>query len=753
MQIPVLALCAISGILPLLGLAQLPTLTTTGVLTVLASSLALYSRRYRLIGLVLLFFCWGLFSAHQTVLPAAIWSGKSVRANVLLTSTDGESTHYGKITQIDNRLLFPAVGIVLYGTVLPQTPCAGQHWQMRINVRAVHGQLNEGTFDRQRHAISQNLPLTGFFTKAKVLNADCSWRAKIVASVAKGMNAFPWQQMMVALAVGERATVSTEVRMILQKTGTSHLMAISGLHISLVALLGWGLLRAIQYILPPGWINWQMPLVGAFLGALLYAWLSGFQPPAQRTIIASAVWLMLRLTGRHWKSWEVWLCCVAAIVVADPLAILSQSLWLSAFAVAALIFWYQWGPGHYLQRGWFINTLYGLLHVQCGLLFLLAALQIPLFHGFSWTSLPANLPAVPLVTLFEVPLLLAGIILHFFGLPLLAQGIWYLADRLLAGLFWFLHWLPDGWVMLDSRWQGLTLLPWLGLLLWRLNGWFRWPAMWLSVCVLTTFPLWSREDKKAWSLTMLDVGQGLAVVIVRNGKAVLYDTGPAWSGSDSAQQVIIPWLHWHHLTPDGVILSHEHLDHRGGLDSLLTAWPAMWVRSPLQWKGHRSCFRGDVWYWEGLTFRVLWPLAGSSEKGNNRSCVVRVDDGKHSALLTGDIEIPAEMLMLRRYWQHLASTLVQVPHHGSSTSSSVPLLRGIDGEIALASASRYNSWHLPSWKVKQRYKQLGYQWFDTPHQGQITVTFTAGGWQIRRLREQIIPRWYHQWFGDTHDNG
>ncbi len=226
---------------------------------------------------------------------------------------------------------------------------------------------------------------------------------------------------------------------------------------------------------------------------------------------------------------------------------------------------------------------------------------------------------------------------------------------------------------------------------------------------------------------MLDVGQGLAMVIERHGKALLYDTGPAWPQGDSGQQVIIPWLRWHHLQLQGIMLSHEHLDHRGGLDSVLQAWPQAWVRSPLGWAHHLPCHRGERWQWQGLNFRALWPLPGSTAKGNNHSCVVRIDDGRSSILLTGDIERQAEQAMISRYWRHLTSTLIQVPHHGSNTSSSALLVRRVDGAAALASASRYNAWRMPSYKVVQRYRQRGYRWFATPQQGQITVVFPQKG--------------------------
>ncbi|MWL73304.1 DNA internalization-related competence protein ComEC/Rec2, partial [Escherichia coli] len=262
----------------------------------------------------------------------------------------------------------------------------------------------------------------------------------------------------------------------------------------------------------------------------------------------------------------------------------------------------------------------------------------------------------------------------------------------------------------------------------------------------------ARHDN-SWALHMLDVGQGLAMVIERQGRAVLYDTGPAWPGGDSAQLHIIPWLRWHHLYPDGVILSHDHLDHAGGLNTLRKTWPDMWVRSPLRQEDHMPCFRGERWQWQGLTFTAHWPVDAVRWRGNNRSCVVKVDDGVHSVLLTGDIEAEAEKAMLSHHWQYLPSTLIQVPHHGSNTSSTLPLIQRVNGHIALVSASRFNAWRLPSVKVANRYRKEGYQWVTTPQSGQITVTFTPQAWQIQRLRYQYFRRWYHQWFGVPGDNG
>lgn len=754
MRLPQLAGCVIIGILPLLWLPDLPERSVTWGLMLLALLIAQCRRRAaHYAALITLFFVWGVLSARQALWPTHTLTNGNRQVEVMLTATDGQTTHQGRIVRLDGRRLFPAPGVSLYGNYLPEPPCAGQVWAMTLRARPVHSQLNEGGFDSQRYALSQHRPLTGRFISAEVRERNCSVRAHYLASLNQTLAELPWQSVMLGLGMGERLAIPREIKILMQETGTSHLMAISGLHIALGATLGWLLLRGLQFFLPCRWLGWRAPLLTGLASAIFYAWLTGMQPPALRTCVALIVGCALRLSGKRWSPWQLWLCCIGAILFADPLAALSESLWLSAFAVAALIFWYQLAPMPGGKRCWLLRQSLALCHLQIGLMFLLAPLQIALFHGISLTSVLANLIAVPLVTFIVVPLILTAMFLHLCAPLTIEMVIWQSADRILAALFGFLRQLPPGWLELDARWLGISLLPWPALILWRFHAWRTLPAFCLACLGLLSWPFWRSTATNEWRVTMLDVGQGLAMVIERHGAALLYDTGLAWPEGDSGEQIIIPWLRWHHLHLEGVVLSHEHLDHRGGLNSVLKAWPQIWIRSPLGWAGHLACQRGEIWLWRGLTFRAFWPLPGATKQGNNRSCVVRVDDGKHSILLTGDIETPAEQAMISHYWQHLASTLIQVPHHGSNTSSGTALLRSVGGEAALASASRYNAWRMPSTKVKQRYRNQNYQWFDTPHQGQITVIFSADGWQIHSLRDQVLPRWYHQWFGGNVQNG
>jgi len=149
---------------------------------------------------------------------------------------------------------------------------------------------------------------------------------------------------------------------------------------------------------------------------------------------------------------------------------------------------------------------------------------------------------------------------------------------------------------------------------------------------------------------------------------------------------------------------------------------------------------------------VLWPPRQPVRAGNNDSCVIRVTDGKFSVLLTGDIEKKTESQLVMQYGERLRSTVLQVPHHGSNTSSTGPFLRITRPDIAIASASRFNVWHLPAKKVKQFYKKNHIPWYDTSHSGQLSVYFFSDFWLIKGLRSELMPRWYHQWFGVGDDN-
>ncbi|MFP1496239.1 DNA internalization-related competence protein ComEC/Rec2 [Escherichia coli] len=195
----------------------------------------------RYIALTLLFFVWGILSAKQILWAGETLTGATQDAIVEITATDGMTTHYGQITYLQGRRIFPAPGLVLYGEYLPASGLCRTTVVNETEVRAVHGQLNDGGFDSQRYSVIAHQPLTGRFLQASVIEPNCSLRAQYLASLQTTLQPYPWNAVILGLGMGERLSVPKEMKNIMRDTGTAHLMAISGLHIAFAASLAAGL--------------------------------------------------------------------------------------------------------------------------------------------------------------------------------------------------------------------------------------------------------------------------------------------------------------------------------------------------------------------------------------------------------------------------------------------------------------------------------------------------------------------------------
>lgn len=751
MSVNSLAWACVLGILPLLFLPQIPskTLLWWGVGFSVYVVLSGYRHaRVRFVALVAVSFCWAALNAQMLLLHIDRFAQDSVNAVVTISSI--RFTEYSdngitvRLDEINQQRIFPPLYAQLTLSPAMENWCGGQRWMITANFRPIHSRLNEGGFDSQRWAIAKRQPLLGRVLAATVADSRCDFRQRTIAQAEQQVQGLPWRSILLALTFGEMKTVSPALKALLQNTGTMHLMAISGLHIVLAGLVGWGIARTLQYGFPVQWISYRFPLFTSVTVAWGYVWLAGGNPPAVRSALALSVWLCLKVWGVNCSAWQVWLWCVALILMSDPLSVLSDSFWLSCLAVASLIFWFQWAPlPHRLQtrHRWFWLRW---IHLQTGVTLLLMPLQLHIFHGFSITSLPANLWAVPLVSFVTTPLILLALITM--TLDPLSHLLWLLADVSLRAVFAPLTYLQTGWVYLDASLLLVSVAGWGAVVIWRFRWWRIHPVS-VGVLILVLLVFRIRGDEPDWRVDMLDVGHGLTIVIEQRGKAVLYDTGNRWEGSDMATREILPYLRWRGVDVESIILSHSHMDHIGGLETLQAAYPEATVYSTTNTMNHRPCLRGERWRWQDLTFTVLWPLALVERAENNDSCVVRVDDGKHYVLLTGDLESDAERALIRLERSVLRANLLQIPHHGSKTSSSPSFIRAVNAEFVIASAARYNPWRLPSVKIVERYQQYGYSWLDTASSGQLSARFFSDSWHILRFRDHISPRWYHQWFG------
>lgn len=738
-------------------LPALPAIPVLTLLVAIAIGLGFIANKYtRLSAIILVCFVWSTGNAVVILNQTTFLSGRNVQVIATMQSVDlqRQLSHQVKfkIESVGGKRVFPPISVTSVWDPEVKSYCAGQRWKLLMHLRPVHSQLNSGGFDGQRWAVANRQTLTGRIVDSTLIGAECTLRQRIITRVQQQISGLENSGVLLALAFGERVLVSEIVNQAMKKTGTAHLMAISGLHVGVAALIGWALARGLQYALPLAMIDYRLPLFASWFAMIFYTWLSGVNPPAMRAALALSLWIILRLFRFRCHAWQVWLWCVALLMLSDPINILSDSFWLSCFAVASLIFWFQWAPlAKIFNRRWYwVLVRWG--HLQIGMTILLLPMQIGLFHGVGITTFFANMWAVPVISFLSVPFVLAALVIgmlpwHIF--EYLCQLCWIVADATLDPVFYILILMQDHWRSFAASSLAMSIVGWAGVIAWRM-GWLFTHFTALITALIVLLAWISRVAPERWRVDMIDVGHGLSVLIEKNGKGVLYDTANRWEGGSQAERHILPYLQWRNVELEQIIISHSHMDHHGGTEMISKAFPAATVRS--SFRGNLPCKRGEEWQWHGLNFKVLWPLKLQDYAGNDDSCVIRIDDGKFSVLLTGDIERGAERQVVADYRQNLNSTLLQVPHHGSKTSSSGPLLRNVKAEVAVASTARFNIWRLPSPKIKESYRLNHIQWRDTAHSGLLSAFFFDDYWRIKGLREQLMPRWYHQWFGVEDDN-
>ncbi|WP_323869580.1 ComEC family protein [Xenorhabdus szentirmaii] len=749
----------ILGIFPLLFLVELPSQKFLHYLILISFLLLFFPDKViRIISLGLLAFIFGCWHGHQILTKITYFSETSHSAMVMIDSISLENTvkednkkerYRIRIIESHGEYIFPALYASVSWNVQEERLCAGQKWQVTMKLRPVHAQLNHGSYDSQRYALSIRQPLNGKIIQAKLVDGRCSLRQDFINKLSPEIQSLKHAGIVLALSFGERVWLDKLTRLLLQQTGIAHLMAISGLHIAMASLFGWGFGRIVQFFFPARWVGFRFPLITGWFTAMLYGWLSGWGIPAIRAILGLTLWVYLRFSSKLCFSWQWALWSAALILLFDPLAILSDSFWLSFTAVMALLFWFHWIPlSEGIRWGWRWVWLRG-LHMQLGMMLMLLPLQLLLFQGINIASLVANLWAVPIISFLSVPLIMLGLAGSF--LPVGQPFLWQLVDYTILIALAPLSALTHSWFETGHYPVIVTLCGWFGVVIWRLNWWrtYKW-LLGMSIVIMLCYLM--RTHDRQWRFSMLDVGHGLAVVIDKQGKAIIFDTGHRWETGSMAEKVIVPYLRWHRLIPEQIILSHDHLDHTGGTEYLIEKYPGIQIRSSFLNHSDLPCVRGEQWTWQGLHFKVLWPPEKTAIVGNNQSCVIRIDDGRYSLLLTGDLERKGEYRLLGIEKEDLNATILQVPHHGSNTSSTDAFIRKVMPQYALTSVARYSPWKLPSAKVKQRYKRAGSQWNSTAASGQITGDFYSDHIKLEGYRQQIAARWYHQWFGIRGDH-
>ncbi|MFO1379541.1 MAG: DNA internalization-related competence protein ComEC/Rec2 [Chitinivorax sp.] len=630
----------------------------------------------------------------------------------------------------------------------------GQRWQVTVRLKRPHATLNPHNFDAESWMLQQNIRATGYIRSARLLDTQV-WqpacllhrlRDQLRHSMQTTLGSRPYAGLVIALVVGDQQAIPQTQWTLFARTGLTHLVSISGLHISLVA----GLLAAATFrlwrrspSLPLRLPARKAALLAGGATALGYALLAGFSVPTQRTLYMLLIAGWALWSGRSLSVWLILCLALACVALLDPWAVLAPGFWLSFGAVA----WLVWAgsnrlrPPHWL-RHW--------LNLQWALTLGLAPALLLLFQQLPLVAPLANALAIPLIGSIATPLCLLGAAFP----PALLPAHW-LIEQTMQPIGWLASWPPLLWQQPEPPpWALLLALPaciWLTLP----RGW---PARWLALPALLPL-LWPPQSPLAsgsYRLTMLDIGQGTAVVIRTAHRSLLYDTGPAFSSeADSGNRSILPYLRGEGVAQlDGLVLSHDDTDHTGGAASVLGGMPTGWLlhslpgRSPLLARpGTRplACLAGQRWQWDGVSFTTLAPTAASLSradlKDNDRSCVIRVSAACGTALLTADIERGSEQQLLAGQAALLPADVLLVPHHGSKTSSGEDFVAAVAPRYALVSAGYRNRYGHPRADVLQRYYQQHSEILRTDRDGAVEMSCTDQGWELQRWRTQQRRYW------------
>ena len=616
-------------------------------------------------------------------------------------------------------------------------PRIGETWELELRLRRPRGRLNPGAFDVETWLFREKYLASGYVVAGKrnrlLWSGDATpldrFRARFVARARVAAGSAETEAVLAALGVGARHLVSREQWERFAATGTSHLMAISGLHVGLAALVGFVFVFGTAVLVP---VRGNHFLAAMLLGVVIagaYAVISGLGVPSRRAVIMLLVAALSVARRRQVDSVAVVALAAAVVFVTDPIATLTPGYHLS-FAAVVLLVWLA-RRRDFGRRG-VTGPARRLAVMQVFLMFGLLPLTVLIFGRFAVLATPVNLVAVPVFSLLTVPMTIAagavGEISEALALTLLriaglsvafVESVIVFAARgshvdgsiaEIQGLAWSFLAMSLAWVLLPPAWPGrrVAVIGMMALLAWKSPP----PP---AACL------------DSW---VLDVGQGLAVVVRTAEDVTVYDTGMAWrSGGNAAQQVILPFLASRGI--EGItrlVVSHADLDHSGGAGTLLehSAVGEIIAGEPLSGLRTSPCARGVGWSSAGIRFDFLHPDRQTRLDGNNASCVLRASAGRHSLLLTGDIERQAERALLATRTP-LAADVVVVPHHGSLTSSSPAFVDAVSPAIAVVSAGHANRWGFPVPQVVSRWQTGGATIMNTADEGAVFLRICAAG--------------------------
>ncbi|MDB5934812.1 MAG: internalization-related competence protein ComEC/Rec2 [Massilia sp.] len=733
----------------------------------------------------LLGFCWGALLAHVALAPqlAREDEGRDVTLAGTIDSLpyrfeQGVRFNFAVERVVGTSMTVPPrVSLAWYagfrdaarqvGAVQP-----GERWQLTVRLQRPHGNANPYGFDYEVWQLEQGVRATGYVR----LDAGNQRLASFVFSIGnlvelcrarlrdRILRALPDKQyagVIVALVVGDQRAIDQSEWAVFSRTGISHLISISGLHITMIA--GLCALLASSLWRRSFFTRAQLPLLlpaqkmAALAGAavaLLYVLLAGFGIPAQRTLYMLAVVAAALWAGRITSVSHVLCVALGVVVLLDPWAVLWPGFWLSFGAVAVILFATVGRVG--LSTSGFWNIVRAGARTQYVVTVGLVPLTMLLFAQVSLVSPVANAVAIPLVSFVVTPLALAGSMLPA-PLSAMLLGV---AHAVVEALAMFLGWLGSTSLAVWSAPAPSSPVFCFALAgtLWMLapRGWpQRWAGAVAWLPMLAVAP--SRPGHGEIAVTAFDVGQGMALLVETAGHRLLYDAGPLYSPeSNGGNRVIGPYLKARGIDRlDGMVITHSDLDHAGGALAVMQSVRVGWVASSL-WNthpivrasgSHTRCVAGQRWNWDGVQFEMLQPTAASyddaSLKPNARGCTLHIRAGAHAILLAADIEAAQEAKLVLGAADKLRADVLLAPHHGSGTSSTPAFLQAVQPALGVFQVGYRNRYHHPKAEVYERYRDMGIGRMRTDEAGAISLHF-GGQVAAGSYRSEHARYWYGQ---------
>jgi competence protein ComEC len=637
----------------------------------------------------------------------------------------------------------------------------GDEWQFEVRLKKPWGLANPGVYNRQAGFARNGIDAVGsvretaqipkLYARAEGLSAlPNRLRQKISGRIGALGLAPDVTAILQAISVADSHAIESSQWFLFQQFGISHLLVISGLHVGMVAAVGFVIGGFCLRLCAPFYAGGKwMPRVFALLLACLYGALAGLSLPVQRALCMLFCFVLASTTGRKGGAANSLLLAAACVLLISPLAAIGSGFWLSFGAVAALLWFAHW------QRG--LGSLRRLVQTQGSMSLLMLPLGALFFGGGSLVSVLANLLMIPLVGWWVVPLALLAAVCFLCGLEV-ASTLWPLAAWPLANLLPFARELADSgakWLYLPLNADfGLVVLGVLAVALLVLPGrsGLKMLAMLLAVPLLLPAQPVFRTPSLDTHVAVLDVGQGTAIVVRSGHRALLYDTGGGDPhGVNMGTLAVLPYLHQQGITAlDTLVISHPDLDHSAGAAVVRNQLPVERYRyggveaeQASERGAGRPCVAGEAWRWPGgQVFQFLSPAQETLSRRNDSSCVLQIQVGKYRLLLPGDIEAGRERMLAQFWGESLRSDWLAAAHHGSKTSTSTTFLKRVEPQVVVISSGYANRFRHPHFSVIERLQQQGVFIFYTATAGGLSFNVAPGqALQISAHREIVRRYW------------